>query len=280
MATERPKRGIPEGLWIRCPACKTTVYKKEVEARQHVCPECDHHFTMPARDRIAQLLDEDSFEEWDTDLRPCDPLGFVDRIPYHQRLAEEQKKTGMNDAAVTGDGLHPRAAGGARHHRLRVHGRQHGERGRREADPRRGEGDRAETAAHLRQRVRRRCADAGRHPVADADGEDVRRAGPLRLGRRAVRVHPDQPDDGRGGRELGAARRHHAGRTAGDDRVRRPPRHHATRCGWNCRTTSRRASSCSSTGSWIGSFTAKTSAPRSPASSTTARSGKTVRSEE
>ena len=105
MATERPKRGIPEGLWIRCTACNTTVYKKEVEARHHVCPECDHHFTMPARDRIAQLLDEGTFEEWDTDLKPCDPLNFVDRIPYHQRLVEEQKKTGMLDAAVTGKGF-------------------------------------------------------------------------------------------------------------------------------------------------------------------------------
>jgi acetyl-CoA carboxylase carboxyl transferase subunit beta len=105
MTTERPKRGVPEGLWLRCPHCKATVYRKEVESRQHVCPECDHHFTMPARDRIAQLLDPDTFEEWDTDLKPCDPLGFVDRIPYHQRLAEEQQKTGMNDAAVTGRGF-------------------------------------------------------------------------------------------------------------------------------------------------------------------------------
>ena len=105
MATERPKRGVPEGLWVRCPSCKATVYKKEVEARQHVCPECDHHFTMPARDRIAQLLDEGTFEEWDADLRPCDPLEFVDRIPYHQRLVEEQAKTGMPDAAVTGKGF-------------------------------------------------------------------------------------------------------------------------------------------------------------------------------
>ena len=52
---DRPKRGVPEGLWMRCPGCKATVYKKEVEARLYVCPECDHHFTMPARDRIAQL---------------------------------------------------------------------------------------------------------------------------------------------------------------------------------------------------------------------------------
>lgn len=105
MTTERPKRGVPEGLWIRCPNCKATVYKKEVEAHLHVCPECDHHFTMPARDRIAQLLDEGTFEEWDAELKPCDPLGFVDRIPYHQRLKEEQAKTGMNDAAVCGKGF-------------------------------------------------------------------------------------------------------------------------------------------------------------------------------
>lgn len=104
MATERPKRGVPEGLWIRCTHCKATVYKKEVEVRHHVCPECDHHFTMPARARIAQLLDENTFEEWDTDVKPCDPLEFVDRIPYHQRLVEEQAKTGMLDAAVTGRG--------------------------------------------------------------------------------------------------------------------------------------------------------------------------------
>jgi acetyl-CoA carboxylase carboxyl transferase subunit beta len=105
--TERPRRGIPEGLWIRCPRCKSTVFKKEVEAQQNVCPEpnCQHHFASSARDRIAQLLDTDSFEEWDAGLRPVDPLGFVDRIPYHQRIVEEQKKTGMPDAAVTGKGF-------------------------------------------------------------------------------------------------------------------------------------------------------------------------------
>src|SRR5262245_43642586 len=101
--TDRPKRGIPEGLWVRCPQCKNTLFKKDVAARQNVCPEpsCQHHFYLSARDRIVQLLDQDSFEEWDTDLRPVDVLGFEDRIPYHQRLVDEQKKTGMADAAVT-----------------------------------------------------------------------------------------------------------------------------------------------------------------------------------
>ncbi len=103
--TDRPKRGIPEGLWVRCPRCRATVFKKDVAARLNCCPECGHHFTNSARDRIAQLLDPDSFEEWDADLKPLDPLGFVDRIPYAQRLVEEQAKTGMPDAAVTGKGF-------------------------------------------------------------------------------------------------------------------------------------------------------------------------------
>jgi acetyl-CoA carboxylase carboxyl transferase subunit beta len=105
MTTDRPKKGVPEGLWLRCPGCRATVYRKEVEARLFVCPECDYHFTVPVRDRIAQLLDTDSFEEWDAELAPCDPLGFVDRIPYAQRLGEEQAKTGQKDAAVCGKGF-------------------------------------------------------------------------------------------------------------------------------------------------------------------------------
>lgn len=102
--TDRRKRGVPEGLWIRCPQCKATVFRKEAESRFNVCPECEHHFYLPARQRIRQLLDEESFEEWFTDLRPRDPLEFKDRVPYSQRLQAEQAKTGMADAAVVGKG--------------------------------------------------------------------------------------------------------------------------------------------------------------------------------
>jgi acetyl-CoA carboxylase carboxyl transferase subunit beta len=98
------KRGVPEGLWIRCPQCKETVFRKEAEARFNVCPVCGHHFYMPAQERINQLLDADSFEEWFTALRPVDPLGFKDRLPYEKRLQAEQAKTGMTDAAVVGKG--------------------------------------------------------------------------------------------------------------------------------------------------------------------------------
>ncbi len=98
------KRGIPEGLWVRCTGCKATIFRKEVERRLGVCPECNFHFYVPARQRIAQLVDEGSFEEWFADLWPTDPLGFVDRKPYVQRLYDEQRKTGLPEAAVVGKG--------------------------------------------------------------------------------------------------------------------------------------------------------------------------------
>src|SRR5205823_5560997 len=101
----RPKRGVPEGLWIRCPQCKATIFRKEAESRFNVCPECAYHFYLPAGERIRQLLDPDSFEEWFTELRPRDPLGFKDRIVYADRLRAEQAKTNMADAAVVGKGF-------------------------------------------------------------------------------------------------------------------------------------------------------------------------------
>src|ERR1051325_2748784 len=104
MSTGGRKRGVPEGLWIRCPQCKATVFRKEAETRFNVCPECQHHFYLPARERIKQLLDEESFEEWFKDLQPKDPLVFTDRVLYSQRLLGEQAKTGMPDAAVVGRG--------------------------------------------------------------------------------------------------------------------------------------------------------------------------------
>ena len=101
----RGKRGVPEGLWIRCPQCKATIFRKEAEGKFNVCPECDHHFYVPAPERIRQLLDEESFEEWFTNLWPRDALGFKDRVLYGERLTVEQAKTGMPDAAVVGKGF-------------------------------------------------------------------------------------------------------------------------------------------------------------------------------
>lgn len=102
---QRPKRGVPEGLWVRCPGCQATIFRKEAEKRLGVCPECDYHWYVPAQERIRQVLDEGTFEEWDAELEPADPLGFVDKRPYAQKLKEEQQRTGLKDAAVTGAGM-------------------------------------------------------------------------------------------------------------------------------------------------------------------------------
>ena len=98
------KRGVPEGLWVKCPDCGETIFRKLIDERQGLCPECGHHFYVSARTRVTQLLDADSFEEWDAGLAPADPLHFADRKPYAARLVAEQEKTGMTEAAVTGRG--------------------------------------------------------------------------------------------------------------------------------------------------------------------------------
>jgi len=101
----RPKRGVPEGLWLQCPGCQATIYKKEAERRLNVCPECQYHLYVPAKERIAQVLDDGTFEEWFAELLPVDPLGFADKKPYAERLKAEQKRTGLRDAALVGSGM-------------------------------------------------------------------------------------------------------------------------------------------------------------------------------
>jgi acetyl-CoA carboxylase carboxyl transferase subunit beta len=104
-AMKRTKRGVPEGLWIRCPGCKGSIYRKEAEKLLNVCPQCEYHFYVSAQDRIRQVLDDGTFEEWDGHLLPADPLSFADQKPYKDRLLAEQKRTGLADAALTGGGM-------------------------------------------------------------------------------------------------------------------------------------------------------------------------------
>jgi len=99
------KRGVPEGLWLKCPGCNASVYRKEVAGRLNVCPKCEYHFYVPAMERIAQVLDEGTFEVMNEQLRPTDPLQFSDRRPYAKRLVEEQQRTGLTDAVLTGTGM-------------------------------------------------------------------------------------------------------------------------------------------------------------------------------
>ncbi|MBT5019173.1 acetyl-CoA carboxylase, carboxyltransferase subunit beta [Planctomicrobium sp.] len=100
----RKKRGVPEGLWLRCPSCSGTIFRKQVDKNLRMCPDCQHHFYVPARVRIEQLFDEDAFEEWYTDITPVDPLNFADKKAYKDRLVAEQKKTGLTEACIAGKG--------------------------------------------------------------------------------------------------------------------------------------------------------------------------------
>jgi acetyl-CoA carboxylase carboxyl transferase subunit beta len=90
----------------QCPHCKELLYDKELEDNLHVCPKCGAHLRLNARLRIKYTLDEGSFTEWDTDVRPVDPLGFaVDSTTYAQKVATAQRKTGETEAMVTGRGM-------------------------------------------------------------------------------------------------------------------------------------------------------------------------------
>src|ERR1700677_1542845 len=100
-----PKGGIPEGLWMRCPECGKMLFRKVVEEGLDVCPECQYHFRVSARRRVEQLVDPGSFEEIHADIEPTDPLKFVDKKTYKDRLKSEQAKTGEPDAVVCGRGF-------------------------------------------------------------------------------------------------------------------------------------------------------------------------------
>jgi acetyl-CoA carboxylase carboxyl transferase subunit beta len=96
---------VPVDVWMRCDGCQATLFRKEVERNLGVCPECNFHLRVSARERINQLLDKDTFEEWYGDLQPVDPLGFNDRRPYPERIQAEQALTGLKEAAVVGQGF-------------------------------------------------------------------------------------------------------------------------------------------------------------------------------
>ena len=103
--SKRRKRGVPEGLWQRCPGCSNAIFRKEARRRQNTCPECGYHWYVSAGDRMLQVLDAGTFEECDADVHPADPLEFFDKRPYTERLSAEQNRTGLSDAAITGTGM-------------------------------------------------------------------------------------------------------------------------------------------------------------------------------
>jgi acetyl-CoA carboxylase carboxyl transferase subunit beta len=93
-----------EGLWVKCEGCRQVIWKKDLEENLSVCPKCEKHFRVDARTRLAQLLDGDEYDVFDSDLASTDPLKFVDLKPYSARLRRAQKETGLPDAIINAEG--------------------------------------------------------------------------------------------------------------------------------------------------------------------------------
>jgi acetyl-CoA carboxylase carboxyl transferase subunit beta len=97
------RRVRTEGLWAKCESCGTIVFRKDLEANLYVCPKCQFHFKMGAKQRLEMLFDS-RWTEHDAGMTSTDPLKFVDTKPYAVRLKEARKKLGMNDAVITAEG--------------------------------------------------------------------------------------------------------------------------------------------------------------------------------
>jgi acetyl-CoA carboxylase carboxyl transferase subunit beta len=101
----RKKREVPDGLWMRCPSCENTIYRKVVNENLETCPKCEHHFRVGGRQRVEQLVDPETFEELFADVTPTDPLQFEwAGKKYSDRLTAEQAKTDRPEACLTGIG--------------------------------------------------------------------------------------------------------------------------------------------------------------------------------
>lgn len=91
--------------WLKCPGCSALMYYKEVFSRLHICPKCDYHFRISAQERLSIVCDQDTFVEIDKDLRPIDPLEFVDKKSYKSRVQEGEKKAGRPSSVIAGEAL-------------------------------------------------------------------------------------------------------------------------------------------------------------------------------
>jgi len=104
ISTEKRTRSVTEGVWIKCPNYDAQLYRNELERNLQVCPKCDHHLRIGARQRLSFFLDPDSQQELSGQLEPLDPLKFRDSKRYRDRIVQAQKKTGEKDALVSVSG--------------------------------------------------------------------------------------------------------------------------------------------------------------------------------
>lgn len=101
---EAPKKSVPAGLWVKCPRCQHAIFHKTLRENLSVCEKCRYHFTLGAQERIEQILDPNSFRERDANLKSLDPLRFEGVKSYLVKLKQDQKKTGLKEACLTGEG--------------------------------------------------------------------------------------------------------------------------------------------------------------------------------
>jgi len=102
---ESQKKVRTEGLWQKCGSCRQIIWKKDLEANWNVCPKCGYHFRMDAAGRVKMLLDTEVYQRFDADLRSSDPLDFVEKKPYWEKLQEQQAATSLSDALISAAGL-------------------------------------------------------------------------------------------------------------------------------------------------------------------------------
>ena len=105
LKAQNRKREMPQGLWQKCPGCAEVVHEIELAQNQRVCPRCEYHFAQSAKERIASLLDADTFVERDGDLRSIDTLKFTGMSSYKDRLRKYEESSGLTDTVVSGTGL-------------------------------------------------------------------------------------------------------------------------------------------------------------------------------
>jgi len=104
LSSSRKKKNIPEGLWTKCPVSGEIVFNKDLEQNQMVVPKSGYHFQIGSRQRIAGMVDEGSFNEYDAAVKSSDPLKFVDSAAYPDRIKKYEKESGLSEAVICGTG--------------------------------------------------------------------------------------------------------------------------------------------------------------------------------
>lgn len=100
---KQPVKSEAPSHWVKCKSCQSLMYYKEVENQKHVCPKCGYHIRIGVKERLELLTDSGTFVEYDSTLKPVDPLKFVDKKSYKQRIEEATKKTGKTSSVVSGE---------------------------------------------------------------------------------------------------------------------------------------------------------------------------------